>query len=282
MTHATPYMADLAALRWYLDHGVYDALLDAPQDRTKVQAQDDTLLHHVQSHSAQPQSSVAPAQALLGKSDAYDEAIKIAKSANSLKELALAIHAFEGIGIKKTASNLVFGAGYEHARVMVIGDVPYADEDRQGTPFAGDHGRLMDKILASIHLDRMGQTPENGVYLTNVINWRPPGNRSPTEAEIQVSLPFIERHIQLVAPKILVLCGELAAKTLLGRSESLSRLRNSWHDYTPQTPDIANTGTNPIPSIVTYHPLLLLNTPLHKKSVWKDVIEIAEKIKNIG
>lgn len=272
------YMADFSALQWYVEHGLSDILHDEPQDRTKaVEIEIPVMQPMARDQPRGMPEAGAPSVALLGKSEAYDEAVKLARAATSIKDLAQTIYDFDGIGIKKNAMNMVFSSGHENAKIMVIGDVPGADEDRQGTPFAGECGRLLDKILATIGLNRSAEEPEKSVYLSNVINWRPPGNRSPTEAELAVSLPFIERHIQLVAPKILVLCGGTAAQILLGRSESISRLRNSWHDYTTQCPELVQEGAVSIPTIVTYHPQYLLHTPLQKKAVWKDVLEIAQK-----
>ncbi len=270
------------ALAFYADCGVDVAVLDDVIDRTVME----------EMPSFAPSMAQAPAQnaglhdsaaqilaqntqpAFLGKSDAYDEALRVAKAASTIDELRQAIAEFDGVAVKKTASNLVFADGNPDADVMVIGDAPGADEDRVGKPFVGAHGQLLDKILACIDLDRAAETPETQAYISTILNWRPPGNRSPNPAEIEVSLPFIERHIQLANPKILILCGGTTAKALLGRSEGISRLRKTWHDYTPVTEGVGNTV---IPAIVTYQPSSLLKTPVQKKSVWADMLSVAEK-----
>ena len=160
---------------------------------------------------------------------------------------------------------------------MLVGEAPGADEDRQGKPFVGASGQLLDRILACIGLDRTQEDPLSSVYISNILNWRPPGNRTPNPAEIAVSLPFIERHIQLVKPKILILCGGVSAKALLGRDESISRLRKGWHDYRPQTAQLQNADAQPIPAIATYHPAYLLRTPAQKRAVWADMLSVQEK-----
>ncbi len=272
----------VSALAWYVDQGVTDLMLDTAVDRTKPP---DTLpeadLHLHDSPVAQNNASgrtitvPASAPAFLGKSDAYEEAVKLARGAHSLEELRDIIAAFDGVALKRTATNVVFADGNPGAPVMVVGEAPGADEDRIGKPFVGVSGQLLDKILGCIGLDRHAGTPEDSVYISNVLNWRPPGNRPPAPAEIAVSLPFIERHIQLVKPKVLILCGGVAAQSLLGRSDSISRLRKKWHGYVPQTSDI---GEFSAPAIATYHPSYLLRTPLQKRAVWTDMLEVRKKL----
>lgn len=268
------YTADIAALGWYIDSGVNEILSDVPQDRTKLV---EVQVSPVQMSSPRAQGD-APAAAFLGKTDAYEEALKLAQAANTLEELAQAISVFDGVAIKKTATNMVFSDGNPKARIMLVGEAPGADEDRQGKPFVGVSGQLLDRILKCIDLDRSEENPAKSVYISNILNWRPPGNRTPNEAEIAVSLPFIEKHIQLIQPDVLILCGGVSAKALLGSVDSISRLRNRWHDYKPQTQGLVASAKS-IPAIATYHPSFLLRTPSQKKAVWKDVLEIAGKIK---
>ncbi|PCJ99571.1 MAG: uracil-DNA glycosylase [Zetaproteobacteria bacterium] len=217
------------------------------------------------------------APAFLGASDAYDEAVKSAKSASTLEELREAISAFDGIAIKKTATNMVFADGNSEADVMFVGEAPGADGDRLGKPFSGLNGRLLNKIIECIGLSREDEDPKKAVYLSNVLNWRPPGNRTPSPAEVEVSLPFIQRHIQLAKPKILVLLGGISAKALLDETQSMSRLRKSWHDYVLDKGDAEKLS---IPTLVTYHPAYLLRTPLQKKAVWADMLMLQDKINN--
>ena len=162
---------------------------------------------------------------------------------------------------------------------MLIGEAPEADEDRAGKPFAGEGGQLLDRILACIGIDRTASDPENAIYIASLLNWRPPGNRSPSAAELELSLPFIERHIALVKPKLLVFCGGGAAKALLNTNDGISKLRGRWHSYVAQTPGMEST---PIPAIATYEPALLLKTPSQKRAVWHDMLMLAEKRQELG
>lgn len=262
-----------AALQFYLDHGVDEAMLDEPLDRTALR---ETVKPMVAPEREQPTPAKPQPDLLLGKSEARDEAIKLASQCKTLDDLRAAIAEFDGIAIKKTATNMVFCDGNPEADVMLVGEAPGADEDRQGKPFVGVSGQLLDKILKCIDLDRSQEDPSKSIYISNILNWRPPGNRTPSPAEIEVSLPFIERHIQLVQPKILILCGSVSAKALLGSTDSISRLRKRWHEYTPQALDIAAQPT-PIASIATYHPAYLLRTPAQKKAVWTDMLSIQAK-----
>ncbi|MEM7651062.1 MAG: uracil-DNA glycosylase [Pseudomonadota bacterium] len=284
------HKAAAAALQFYLDNGVDTVLQDKPVDRTKLLKTVETpAVPNAQKaenpqkpqKSAVMQAAAASPAPLLGKSDARNEAVKLAQSAKSLDDLREAIANFDGIAIKKTATNLVFCDGNPKSPIMLVGEAPGADEDRQGKPFVGVSGQLLDKIFACIDLDRAQEDSAQSVYISNILNWRPPGNRTPNPAEIEVSLPFIERHIQLIQPKLLIFCGGVAAKSLLGSGDSISRLRKNWHDYMPQTPELAE-GASPIPAIATYHPAYLLRTPAQKKAVWADMLSVQQKRKDLG
>ncbi len=272
----------IAALQWYVDSGVVDPLEDAPIDRTNVPeiTPQPAISQQLQNANTQPTPQNHPmaqgAQTtFLGKSDAYDEALKIAAQADTLDELREAILNFDGIAIKKTATNMVFADGNPKADIMVIGEAPGADEDRTGTPFVGVSGQLLDRILACIDISRTKEVADKSVYISNILNWRPPGNRTPNNAEIEVSLPFIEKHIQLIKPKIIILSGGVAAKALLESGASISRLRKKWHDYTPVTKEI---GAHKCLALATYHPSYLLRTPLQKKAVWSDMLMLKAKM----
>ncbi len=267
----------LTALQWYVDHGVDIALGDESIDRTVIVEQPDPVVQMPAAQQLQQPQSAPEQAAFLGTSDALKEAIAAAKRANTLEELREEISDFEGISIKKTASNLVFSDGNSKAQVMIIGEAPGADEDRQGKPFVGVSGQLLDKILACINLDRNAEEPEKSVYISNILNWRPPGNRTPTAAEIELSLPFIERHIQLIKPKVLVLSGGVAAKSLLNSTLSISKLRKAKHEYKAINQEL-NSDLAPIPCIATYHPSYLLRTPVQKKHVWSDALNLHKKL----
>jgi len=160
----------------------------------------------------------------------------------------------------------VFADGNPEARLMIVGEAPGGEEDRQGLPFVGPAGRLLDRMLASIGLDR------TTAYITNIVYWRPPGNRNPTSAEIVACLPFLERHIELVQPKVLVLAGGVSAKALLNVTEGIMRLRGRWFTY--QTPNLAR----PIPTRAIFHPAYLLRTQAAKREAWRDLIEIKKRL----
>jgi DNA polymerase len=151
---------------------------------------------------------------------------------------------------------------------MLIGEAPGAQEDRQGKPFVGPSGQLLDRMLATIGLDR------SKVYITNVIYWRPPGNRTPTAAEIATCQPFLERQIELLQPKLLVFVGGIAARALLGVTEGVTKLRGRPFTYE------AGDGRS-IPAIVMFHPAYLLRQPAQKRYSWRDLLAIKEKIKNL-
>ncbi|MCF8495411.1 MAG: uracil-DNA glycosylase [Alphaproteobacteria bacterium] len=284
----------LAALEWYISHGADEALSDAPANRflspvaasTPAQTQEEARtpvfspVPSQESLSVGPPRSSSPANPL-GTSGMWAQAVELAAQAQTLEELREAVAAFDGLAIRKTATNLVFSDGNPEASVMLVGEAPGADEDRQGKPFVGISGQLLDRILAAIDLDRTRTEPERSVYISNILNWRPPGNRTPTDAEVLVSLPFIEKHIMLVRPKILILCGGVSAKALLGTTASISRLRRVWHDYRPATAGLGYEGPS-FPAIATYHPAYLLRTPTQKKAVWADMLAVKDKMRSLG
>ena len=162
--------------------------------------------------------------------------------------------------------NAVPGEGSEHAQIMLIGEAPGAEEDKYGLPFVGKAGQLLDKMLLAIGLNR------KNVYISNVVPWRPPGNRQPTNEEILECLPFIQKHIEIINPSILVLLGGTASKALLATSQGITKLRGKWHQY--------NSWGLPKPIITRaiFHPAFLLRSPGYKKQAWEDLLEIQKKI----
>jgi DNA polymerase len=183
-----------------------------------------------------------------------------ARRAASLDELAGILARFEGCALKATASRLVFADGNPQARVMFVGEAPGAEEDRAGLPFVGRSGKLLDRMLAAIGLDRQS------AYIANIIPWRPPGNRTPTPLESQICLPFILRQIELADPDILVCLGGPAAQALLGVKEGIMRTRGRWFSH--------GAGTRDIRAIATLHPAYLLRQPLAKRLAWRDFLAI--------
>src|SRR5262245_7556137 len=196
----------LAALRWQVEAGADEAIVETPVDRYAASAVPAKVV-------PAPVVRAVPAAAapLPAPTAAVQSARTLAATARSVAELAEALAAFDGCPLKRTATNLVFADGNPEARVMLIGEAPGADEDRLGKPFVGVSGQLLDRMLAGIGLDR------RSAYITNIIFWRPPGNRPPTPAEVAACLPFVERHIELVSPELLVLLGAPSAQTILAR-----------------------------------------------------------------
>jgi DNA polymerase len=195
-----------------------------------------------------------------------------AASAQSLDALREKLLAFEGCGLRATATQLVFADGNPDAQIMIVGEAPGADEDRIGRPFVGAAGQLLDKMLAAINLDR------GKVYIANVVPWRPPGNRTPTPLEAAACLPFIRRQIALVNPRVLVCLGAPATQTLLSAKEGIMRLRGRWFEYDMDRGSEAAT----IPAIAMLHPAYLLRTPGHKKFAWADLRALARKTQELG
>jgi uracil-DNA glycosylase len=263
-------------LRWYADMGVDIALDDMPHDRTvEARSPDQEVAPQGRGEGWEknvapllpPPTVPAPAAAretnLLAPAHNLEQnAREAAASAHNLTELREQLLRFSGCGLKATATQLVFGAGEAGAEVMFVGEAPGADEDRQGVPFVGRAGQLLDKMLASISLDR------DKVYIANVVPWRPPGNRTPTPLETAACLPFIRRQIELVAPKILVCLGAPSEQTLLGSKEGITRLRGRWFDYL--------AGDKRIKALAMLHPAYLLRQPAQKKLAWQDLRLLAK------
>ncbi len=205
------------------------------------------------------------------QSEVVQEAMSAAAKANNLEELKAIIAKFEGCPLKVTASNTVFADGNPDADVMLIGEAPGADEDRLGLPFVGRSGQLLDKMMAAIGMNR-----QDHYYISNIIPWRPPGNRPPTPEETAICLPFIRRHIQLKQPKYLICVGGTAAKALLQTKDSMGKLRGKWFDYDAFSTDEKelNGQSLRIPTTVLFHPSYLLRSPGQKRLAWVDLQKI--------
>lgn len=266
----------ISALEWYDSAGVDHTADSEPNNRfaeKTAEPSPETL-----------ETPVAPATSskamVSGHKAVIEQARQAAMACATLDDLKTAIQDFDGLSVKKTATQIVFADGNPQARIMVVGEAPGADEDRQGKPFVGVSGRLLDKIFACIGLARDEKDPDKALYISNILNWRPPGNRTPTREEMDIALPFIERHIALINPSYLVLCGGVAAKTLLDTDQAISRLRGQFCDYVPVTPDIGKglDVSAPIPVLATYHPSFLLRTPIQKKKVWEDMLLFDERL----
>ena len=188
-----------------------------------------------------------------------------ARTAASLDDLQKALETFDGCGLKATAKNLCFYRGAAQAPVLIIGEAPGRDEDIEGRPFVGRAGQLLDRMIAAA-----GWT-ETDVHITNIVYWRPPGNRTPTPQEAEVCRPFLERQIELVAPRVLLLMGGSAAKQILRTDEGILKMRGRW-----QTLEFGNLK---VPVIATLHPAYLLRTPIAKRQAWRDILSVNEALK---
>ena len=186
---------------------------------------------------------------------------------DKLNKLKKQITLIKNCDLKKNAKNIVFGDGNINSKVMIIGEGPGANEDAEGKPFVGRAGKLLDKMLAAIQLDR------KKVYISNVVNYRPPANRKPTEDEIQRYLPFLKSHIEIIKPKILILLGSTALNTLIGNEVVISKARGKWMQK-----EIGKT--NPW-IIASFHPAFLMRQPEQKKMAWVDLKMIRDKLKNL-
>lgn len=279
--------ADLAALlAWYRDMGVDQAVDDTPVDwlsrgdvppghafRPVVaaaptppvatvprQANSQSLPHQVVAQ----RPAMPPAPPRQFPTAAPDAAVMAARAAageaRTLDELEAMLARFDGCSLKATAKNLCFYRGATAARLLFIGEAPGRDEDQQGKPFVGRAGHLLDKMLAAIGLT------ENDVHITNIVYWRPPGNRTPTPQEAQVCRPFLERQVELVAPDIVVLLGGAAAKHILDVPEGIMRIRGKFRDIA--------IGSRPVRALATLHPAYLLRTPAAKRLAWRDLLTV--------
>jgi DNA polymerase len=192
------------------------------------------------------------------------EAREAAKNAKTLDELRALLEGFTGCGLRATATQLVFADGNPAARVMFVGEAPGYEEDQSGKPFVGRSGKLLDRMLAAIGLDR------TSAYIANVVPWRPPGNRTPTPQETAICLPFIRRQIELANPDVLVCLGGPSMQTLLETRDGITRMRGRWFPY--------DTGTREIRAMATFHPAFLLRSPLQKRLAWRDFMAIRKAL----
>ncbi len=196
------------------------------------------------------------------------KAKELADGCDNLDELKKVISSFYGLSIKKTATNTVFGEGNRSSKLMLIGEAPGENEDLEGRPFCGVSGRLLDAMFKHVGYTRNGDTEDNSFYITNSIFWRPPGNRKPTPEEIAICKPFVEKHIALIKPQVIVLIGATATYSVLGNKDSISLLKRSVHQYSSEL------LKKPISTFAIYHPSFLLRQPAQKKNAWFDLLKI--------
>lgn len=269
-----------AVLRWQMDFGVDETIGEEPLNRFEaaaesIQAPKKATAPPVEIPSPQmpvsakpaPGRRVSPALIPLAPADeSVSTAREIASRCNSLEALREALQSFDQCPLKATATNLVFADGNPDSGVMIIGEAPGADEDRSGLPFVGVSGKLLDKMLEAIGLDR------STAYITNILFWRPPGNRKPTTLESEMCLPFVERHVELVQPKVIVVLGGSAATAILETTTGITRLRGKWQNY--------ERGSVQIPVLPTYHPAYLLRQPALKRDAWRDFQSLKERLRS--
>ena len=257
----------LAALALLVEAGADEAIQETPVDR--FQAEVKAPKPKPASGTPQQQKAPPPKQpALIGGAplSATEEvratAREQAQGAEDLESLRHVLESFEGCPLKATAMNLCLSDGNPEAKIMIVGEAPGADEDRQGKPFVGRAGQLLDKMIGAIGLDR------DKVYITNLLFWRPPGNRTPTTAEVASCLPFVERQIELIAPEVLVFAGGASAKALMNTSTGILKLRGRWTHYWHE--GLADS----IPALPCLHPAYLLRQPAQKRAAWRDLLSL--------
>ena len=262
-------MTAKALIEFYLDAGADAFVGETPVDRfAAVEAPPaPRAAERAPAPAARPAAAVVAAP-VRAAPQAPDEAAlaarTAAKSAATLDELRAIIEKFDGCALKATATRAVFADGNPEARVMFVGEAPGRDEDIEGLPFVGRSGKLLDLMLKAIGLDR------TSAYITNIVPWRPPGNRAPSPHESAICLPFILRQIELVDPDILVCLGKPSMQTLLGIHEPISKARGRWFPF--------DTGKREIRAIATFHPAFLLRSPLQKRFAWRDMLAIKKAL----
>ncbi len=251
----------LAMLEWYRAVGVDVAMDEAPVDRFASSAVAPPRGSTPAIVRPGPAPAPVPAAPLVTDPD---ETRTIAAAAQSLDELRAAMNAYDGCALKHRATQLVFADGNPAAEIMMVGEGPGEQEDRQGKPFVGRAGQLLDRMLGAIGLDR------TGVYIANMVPWRPPGNRNPTPEELALCAPFLYRQVELVAPKVLVTLGNVPTQALFETNRGITRMRGQWKTLS------INSWSGP--ALPTLHPAFLLRTPSAKAQAWKDLLSLKQAV----
>ena len=250
------YYTARALLEWQVEMGVTEAICDAPVDRYGL-----------------PDKRKPPVSAKVGEEtaskpvevDPVEVAKAAARSADSLEDLQAAMASFPYCDLRKGARNLVFADGQPQARLMILGEAPGRDEDIEGRPFVGRAGQLLDRMFDAIGVARTSPDADAAIYITNVLPWRPPQNRDPKPEEIAMMMPFVERHIALVDPDVLVCMGNIACQAVLGR-RGITRLRGQW------------TTAFGKPVLPMFHPAYLLRSPIKKRETWEDLLALKHRL----
>jgi DNA polymerase len=257
MGYETDMGALLAALEWQIELGADEAIGETPVDRFALDA--------APRPAAAPPALSVPAEPAVD-ADPVAEARRAAATAPDLDSLRDAIAAYPHCDLRRGANSLVFADGRPGARLMIVGEAPGRDEDLQGRPFVGRAGQLLDRMLAAIGIDRASPDIGRAVYITNILPWRPPQNRDPTPEEIAMMTPFVERHIALADPDLLVLMGNISCQALLGR-RGITRLRGVWAEVAGR------------PTLPMFHPAYLLRTPAAKREAWADLLTLQARLR---
>ncbi|MCW5722408.1 MAG: uracil-DNA glycosylase [Devosia sp.] len=253
----------LSVLDWYRAAGVDLAMGEDPVDRF---AQKPPAASAAIARPAPAPTAAPVATGPVGGDPS--EARRLAGSAGSLEQLQAILGDYDGCGLKLRATQLVFADGNPDARIMLIGEAPGAEEDRQGKPFVGRSGQLLDRMLGAIGLDR------TQVYIANTVPWRPPGNRTPTPEEMELCLPFLHRQVELVAPKLVLTLGGPAMQTVFNTTAGIIKMRGKWQDV--------RIGTHEVHAMPTLHPAYLLRNPAAKQQAWKDMLSLRLEAEGLG
>ena len=274
--------AVLQLLKWHIDFGADEAICEQPINRFETPT---TQIENTSTKKIYELSTVKHTQVgsepnryfkdnpdmdseNLDSNKAINQARTLADKAQNLDDLREAIYKFDHCEFREDATNLVFSDGNPLARVMIIGEAPGRDEDLAGKPFVGKSGKLLDNMFGEINLQRTQTIPEKALYITNVVNWRPPGNRQPTESEIGAFRPFVLKHIKLIDPLILVLAGNPACFAILGKM-GITGFHGKWHMH------------DTIPVMPTFHPAYLLRYQSIKQQAWPDLLMIKSKLREL-
>lgn len=256
----------LALLQWQAELGADEPCLDDPVDRYDLPDRSPAVAPLPGApRTSTPDAPPPPRPRIQPEEDQAAIAARLAAAAGNLADLATAQERFEGIELRKGARNFCFADGNPAARVMVIGEAPGEEEDLQGRPFVGRAGQLLDRMFAAIHLARDAVDAERALYITNVLPWRPPGNRRPEQHEIDAMLPFLARHVELVQPELLVLMGNTPCMAAL-KQQGILKLRGHW------------TTAFGLPALPMTHPSYLLRTPAAKREAWADLLSLSARL----
>lgn len=249
-------------LKWYIEMGVDEVVSDTTSNRFEPPKKKPEIDTKIATPIIETKIDTQPTN-FEGPLDMVSKTQKAASKCETLADLEKEVRAFKGISLTKTATNVVFADGVSDSDVMLIGEAPGAEEDARGIPFCGASGKMLDSMLIHVGLER-----EKNFYITNTIFWRPPGNRRPTPEELAICKPFVEKHIALVKPKLIILVGGTAVTSVLGDKQGISKLRGKFFDYENEYLD------EPIKITAIFHPSYLLRSPGQKRLAWRDALMI--------